>query len=149
MTFPIKMFSWIRNTCEEARLQPVKKHFCSRGEGCWGNKGRLILLLFDGCWSSNCTINCLQLWLLLRWQRTVFKGRQKAMPYVSSQWPCSLHTKQPKTYFCNIQASWWSGTDWFSLLRHFFYWAGYLCLSYFPSWIQSRPWWPPSSQASF
>lgn len=31
----------------------------------------------NGCWSSNCTINCLQLWLLLRWQRTCLRVDRK------------------------------------------------------------------------
>lgn len=31
----------------------------------------------DGCWSSNCTINCLPLWLLLRRQRTCLKVDRK------------------------------------------------------------------------
>lgn len=31
----------------------------------------------NGCWSSNCSINCLQLWLLLRWQRTCLRVDRK------------------------------------------------------------------------
>lgn len=31
----------------------------------------------SGCWSSNCTINCLQLWLLLRWQRACLRVDRK------------------------------------------------------------------------
>jgi len=86
MTFPIKMFSWIRNTCEEARLQPVKKHFCSRGESCWGNKGGLILLLFRWLLIKQLHHKLFTAVAFVTVTESVFKGRQKAMLYVSSQW---------------------------------------------------------------
>jgi len=126
MTFPIKMFSWIRNTCEEDCLQSVKKHICSRGEGWWCNKDGLNLLLFQWLLIKQLHHKQFMAVAFVTVTKRRFRGRQKAMLYVSSQILCSLHTKQLETYFCNIQACRWSGTDLFSLLPHLLYWAGYL-----------------------
>lgn len=79
-------FYWQSHTCNLwhflsrclAELETlVKKPICSQLKSIFVAEVRAVeatkmgssYFYSDGCWSSNCTINCLQLWLLLRWQR--------------------------------------------------------------------------------